>query len=149
MNPRILLLILLTPCTALGEIYKWVDNNGQTHYGEKSENPSSKKIIIPEQKKNPKKVTASEKQRLENVKKWVDARQQEREKEKQKKQELRKKRNARKKKCTELKLELNDLEQGGVLWYRLDEQGKRQFYSDDEMNTRKEGLRETLKKNCK
>lgn len=149
MNPRTLLLLLLIPCTAPGEIYKWVDNKGQTHYGENPENRSSKKLTLPKQENTPGKVSASEKKRLENVKKWVEARQQEREKEKQEKQELKKKRIAMKKKCAELKLELNDLEQGGVLWYRLDEQGNRQFYSDAEMNTRKQGMRETLKKNCK
>ncbi len=149
MKAGIFALCLLAPCTGFGEIYKWVDKNGQTHYGEKPKSQSPQKIILPKQNTNSGKAAAAEKQRLENVKKWVNARQQERKKDKQEKRELKEQLAAKNKKCNELKNDLKDIETGGVIWYQLDKEGNRQFYSDDDIETRKNDLRKDLKNNCK
>ena len=147
MKTRFLILCLLIPCTTFGEIYKWVDQNGQTHYGQQPESPASKIIILPKQKNIPQNAGVSEKQRLENIKKWADARQQEREKEKQEKRALEEERLAKKKRCNSLRNDLKDMQAGGV-WYHLDDQGERQYYSAEELDSRMEAMRTRLKKNC-
>ncbi len=142
-------LCLLIPCTVFGEIYKWTDTNGQVHYGEKPKTGTSKQIIITKQKTNSVNVIESDKQHLDKVKKWADARQQERKNKEQKNKKLKKERDARKKKCNTISNDLKDMEDGGVLWYQLDDDGNRQFYSNDDIAERKAELRKTLKKNCR
>jgi len=140
MKFKFLVLCLFIPCTTFGGIYKWVDDQGQTHYGERPTVQSSEKIVIPKRTITPKAQT-TEKQRLENVKKWVNVRQQERETAKQEKAE-------RKKKCDKLRRELKDIEQDGIAWYQLNEAGEREYYSDEEIDAGKSKMRGIIKKNC-
>ena len=148
MKSVIVAMILAFPCVSLAEIYKWVDEKGQTHYGEKPQGKSSEQIHVPERESGTAQPHSDEQERLERIKKWVDARQKEREKAKQQQAELKEKRAEKKKQCDELRRELRDMELGGVQWYRLDEAGNRQFYSDEEIEARKVQMRETIKKNC-
>lgn len=140
---------LVFACTAQAEIYKWVDDKGQTHYGERPQGEAAEQISVPQHRNGAQQPAADEQQRLDRIRKWVDARQQERDKAKQEEAELREQRAANKKKCDELRRDLRDMEIGGVQWYRLDEAGDRQFYSDEEIEARKARLRETLSKNCR
>jgi hypothetical protein len=146
---KFFVLCLLIPSSVFGEIYKWTDANGQVHYGEKSKGSTSKQVIVTKQKNNPGKSNRSEKQHLENIKKWTDARQQERNNKNREKKQLKKEKDDRKKKCKGISNDLKDMEDGGVLWYRLDDEGNRQFYSDKDIAAQKQALRKTLKKNCK
>ena len=41
-----ILIILLIPPLCYAEIYKWTDENGGVHYGERPSNPNSEKIEI-------------------------------------------------------------------------------------------------------
>lgn len=148
MKSVIVAMILAFPCVGLAEIYKWVDEKGQTHYGEKPQGRSSEQIHVPERDSGTAQPAPDEQQRLERMKRWVDARQKEREKAKQEQAELKEKRAEKKRRCDKLRRELRDLEIGGMQWYRIDEQGNRQFYSDEEIEAHKARMRETLDKNC-
>jgi hypothetical protein len=148
MKSVIAAVVLAVPGVCAAEIYKWVDENGQTHYGEQPQGQSSEQVHVPQYEGGAAQPVPDERQRLERVKKWVDARQKERERAKQEQDELREKRAKKKQKCDDLRRELRDMEIGGVQWYRLDEAGDRRFYSDEEIEARKVQMRETLRKNC-
>lgn len=144
-----LIICLLASCIASADIYKWTDEDGQVHYGEKPKERASEPMVMPKHYKKPLTPPPNENQRLENIRKWTDARQKEREQEKLKNAELEKKKAEIDKRCNALKNELADMERGGVSWYRLDEAGQRQYYSDKEIANQENELRQTIKKNCR
>ncbi len=149
MKPIALALCLLVPGTAFSDIYKWTDKDGQVHYGEKPGGKTSQKVAVPKKKSKPKAAHANEKTRLENTKKWVAARQREREQKKQRQAKLKKERAETKKYCDGLRNEITDMDQGGIAWYRLDGNGERQYYSEEDIENEKKEMRETFKKNCR
>ena len=143
-----LIICLLAPGIATADIYKWTDEDGQIHYGEKPKGNSAKTIATPGYNKQPVAPPPDEKQRLENIRKWTDARQEEREEEKRRKAELKAKKAERTKKCNRMKNEITDLDQGGRR-YRLNENGQRYYYSDKDIEVKKDKLRQSIKKNCR
>jgi len=144
-----LIVCLLAPGIAAAEIYKWTDDEGRVHYDEKPKDRASDPMVIPKQYKKSATPPPDESQRFENIRKWTDARQQEREAEKLRKAELEEKRAKREKRCNNLKNELSDIERGGISWYRLDENGERQYYSDEEITKERKDLEKTIKENCR
>lgn len=143
-----LIVCLLAAGIAAAEIYKWTDDEGRVHYDEKPKDRASDPMVLPKQYKTPATPPPGEAQRFENIRKWTDARQKEREAEKLRKAELEEKRAKREKRCNKLKNDLADMERGGISWYRLDENGERQYYSDEEITKEKNDLQASIKKNC-
>ena len=86
---------------------------------------------------------------LEIQKKYSDYLEQERlERKEQRDQKKQKKAEARSK-CHNIQAQLSDMEQGGILYYELDENGERKFVSDERVEAKKNKLRDYLKKNCR
>lgn len=148
MKYSLLLLLLLTPGVESVEVYKWTDEAGDIHYGEKPAGENSENIIIPKHKDPSHPTPPDEKQRLENIQKWTAARQEEREKKKIKKAKLKEKKAVRKKRCNKMKNRLVDMQRRGRL-YRLDEAGNRQYYSEEELDAKIERERQLIKKRCR
>jgi hypothetical protein len=144
-----LMICLILPATVFAEIYKWTDEQGQVHYGEKPAGNASDSTVVPQHYKQPSTPAPDAKQRLDNMRKWNDARQKERAAEKQKKAELKKQRAEKKQQCVTLENDLADMERGGIAWYNLNEAGERVYISDQEIESRKNEMRETIKKNCR
>jgi len=143
----VLLLAVSCPPVIAGDIYKWVDVDGQTHYGERSSGSNATLVDVP-QRNTTSAPSGTDQQRRNNIQKWVDARQQEREQEKQEQEELKVKRAAIKRKCDSLRNELKDMEVGHIAWYRLDEAGNRVYYTDEEVEARRRSMRKEIKQHC-
>ncbi len=141
-------LFLFVTGSASAEIYKWTDENGQVHYGEKSTRGNSDSVVIPMHDKTPSTPAPGTKDRLENIRKWTDARQKERETEKRRKAEQDAKRVRQGEECRRQGNSLASLERGGHR-YRLDANGHRVYLSDQEIDSKKDDIREYLKKNCR
>lgn len=143
----LLLFLLWTPGIEATEVYKWTDEAGQVHYGGNPAGEKSGNIIIHKHKAPSRSAIADEKQHLENIKKWTAARQEERENEKLRKAELEEKKAERTRRCSKLKNSLSDMQRRGR-WYRLDEAGNRQYYSDEELEARLKEKTQVIKKHC-
>lgn len=146
------LLFLLCVLTSFGvnaEIYKWTDEYGQVHYGDKPAKEQSQVIDIPHQKERSKEQIELDQQRLENMKRWSGARQKERELKFQQETRLKQEKEIERQKCDQLKDELRDKERGGIVWYDLDEKGERRYLSDDEIDNYLEDLREAIRIGCR
>lgn len=144
----VLLLLLCISAAAYAEVYKWVDKNGKVHYGDRPTSSQATEIKI----KPPSSPSGASKETRENQKAiddWLNARDVDREENKKKEAILKQERAIQKQKCDELKIDLADMEKGGVVWYDLDETGKRRFYSDKEIALKIENLRKTIKRNCR
>lgn len=143
-----LILCLLFSASTFAEIYKWTDEKGQVHYGEKPGDKASGSSLVQQHYKPPSKLAPDAKQRLENIRRWTEARQKERQTENRKKAEQNKKRAEQEEKCRRSRNRLTDLERGGRR-YRLDANGQREFLSDQEIDDKKNNVREYLGKNCR
>jgi len=149
MKIALLTLCLMLPGAATAEIYKWTDQQGQVHYGEKAGDDGSETIVLPKHSKQPAAPTHTEKQRLENIRKWNAARQKERNRKKQKSAEQKEQQAEKNKHCNTLKNDLVDMERGGIAWYNLNEAGERVYISEQEIEARKTETRKAIKKNCR
>jgi len=144
----ILLLLLCISTTTYAEVYKWVDKDGKTHYGDRPSSSQAKEIKIqePSSPSGPSKETRQNQKAIDD---WLKARDIDREENNKKEAVLKQERARQKQACNELKIELADMEKGGVVWYDIDDKGQRRFYSDKEIAQQIEELRKTIKHNCR
>jgi len=144
----LMLLLLCIFSASHAGVYKWTDKNGKVHYGDRpNSNQATEVTIKPSSSPNgAPKETIDNQKAIDN---WLKARDVDRQENKKKEAERAKEKAIQKQKCNELRTELADLEKGGVVWYDLDETGKRRFYSDKEIAQKIEAFRKTIKRNCR
>ncbi len=129
------------------KIYKWRDKEGKVHYGRVPENVSAEMIEVDPPRSDKQSIHISEKRRKLREK-LLRAFEKERQKKQNAREEKKQKREEREKKCKELRYELNDLKEGGVLRYELDKTGKRHYLSDGEIEKRIVEMNKAYKENC-
>ena len=135
-------LLIFIPANA--EVYKWVDEDGRTHYGEKPESSDASKIEIKEPPKADKTVQKRNEQREKFLEIIEEERVQEEEKNQQEKQEQEK----LAKHCTELQDYLAKLREGGTTYYQLDEDGNRVYMSEEEVASEQGKLEKEYRDIC-
>lgn len=139
--------LLMTSNLAIAGVYKWIDENGRVHYGERPASSTAQEISIP-QSSTRNNSGAEVNDRIKDMQDWNDARQLEREKKRQEEQKRLEEKKKTDKKCAELRIELRDMEVGGVSWYDLDDKGDRRYLNDKEVAMRIAGLRKTISEHC-
>ncbi len=140
---------ILTICTcAHAEVFKWVDQNGATHYGDTPGQARAQTIAIEQQQIRPDEADDLARRR-QRIRAWVDARHAEREQKKSEMAEQHKQLALREAHCRELESNLRDRELGGIVWYRLGEDGARHYMSDQEIVQETNELREALATSCR
>jgi hypothetical protein len=149
----LLLLAMGLFCVSLdaisGKIYKWVDESGKVHYGAhappSSESTQEMEIRLPQDTPEDSPSDEQKQQRLEKrLQVYEEIRQEKRERQAQEREE--RKRKAQQ--CGRLRLELNDYQEGGLL-YRLDDQGNRHFLTDAEIAREIDQLQDLIARNCR
>jgi len=142
-----LLLLLCISLPVYADVYKWVDADGKVHYGDRPNSTKAQEIKI--KPKAPVSTGHSHADKNQkSIEKWLKARDEERRINKKKEAASKKERDILKKECISLKSDLRDRQQGGVVWYDLDETGKRRYYSDKEIKLEIEALKKTIRKKC-
>ena len=128
------------------EIYKWTDEYGRVHYGEKPASETTEKIEI--KSSTPSRDSGIDEDRKEKQRKLLEVLEGERqEKEQIKAEELKQKRDIDRK-CAELKDYHKTLKEVNLL-YDLDEQGNRKFLSEKDHKKEIAEVEETMEKYCK
>lgn len=127
------------------DVYKWVDEYGRVHYGEKPPHEQASKIEI---KETPQAAESIEKQTIDQEK-LLRIYEEERNIKKEEKLKAEQERNERKLYCRELANDLKDMQHGGVNYYELDAQGERVYLSEAEVAKRIREMQTEYDKNCK
>ena len=139
-------LFLMNGTVISAEIHKWVDEHGRVHYGDKPvEEGKSEKIDVQTSKPD---ESNSRLEKQKQVLEALEASRQEREQQLADKHAELEAKKQHEQECNEMRNELADYERGGIIWYDLDEKGKRVFLDDDEVEKRKNNLREAITKIC-
>ncbi len=137
--------LIFAPIIAVAEIYKWVDEDGRVHYGEKPPVEDASKIEI---KESPK-VDDSFQQQSIDQQKLLQIYEEERNLKKEEKLKAEKEKAELKQQCQSLANNLNDLKQGGLSFYDLDEKGERKYLSAEELAAHIKKLQDDYDKYCK
>jgi len=126
------------------EIYKWTDEQGNVHYGDKPVVDSTEMEINISKKSNGK-ISQS---REESRQKLLDAYDEDNKREAQEKDKLKKQKKKQKKNCTYAKDRLRHYERARSL-YDLDKEGNRVTMSNADREKVTSDLRNKIKKFCK
>ncbi len=109
------------------QAYKWVDEHGQVHYGDKPADGDSQEINI-DSPATTAPVPGSREQYRRRV---LQVMSEERLRKKQQRQEAEQKRAEAAKKCADARRELQEIQRAGYL-YRTNKQGEREIFTDAE-----------------
>ena len=141
----LLFMALAISCSAHAEIYKWTDDAGNVHYGDKPVKNSSQLEINAETANSVGEIKESREERRRRL---LDAMQEDREEKDKQKAEREKKQNKLNRQCTIAKDRLQTYERSSSL-YNLDKNGNRITLSDEERKKATDKLRSQIKKYCK
>ena len=139
------LTLLLFISVSHAEIYKWTDENGRVHYGERPDNPNTEKVEI--KSTAPKPDTGIDSDRKEKQRKLLDAFEEERAEKKQKKAEAEQKKREMERRCAKAKDRLRRLKNAGA-YYALDKNGNRYYLEEKHLKNDIAELDKKIRKNC-
>lgn len=140
-----LLVVIYCQSPANAEVYKWVDEHGQTHYSERPPDGSATEIKI----KEPQNVDKALEKNMEERDKMLKIYEEERNLKKEEKLKAEAEAEKMKRKCMEVKNDLADMQQAGIVYYVLDEKGERIYLSEEEMTKRRAKLQAQYNEYCK
>jgi hypothetical protein len=136
-------LVVIVSVTGYADVYKWVDEEGRIHYGEKPPVEDAVRIEIRETPE----VDDTYQQQGIDQQKLLQIYEEERSLKKEEQLKAEKEKVERKKQCEALAVELNNLKQGGI-FYDLDKNGERKYYSESELAAYIEKLQSDYNKHC-
>ena len=138
------ILFLGIPLSGYAEVYKWVDEQGQTQYGETPLAANATEVKI-QQAPQPDMSLQNRNEESDKLLKVYEEERKIRNEEKQKAEEEEKK---RAEKCLVAKNELQDMQQAGLSYYQLDDKGERIILSKTEREQRIKELQEQYNLHC-
>lgn len=138
---RLLYCLLLLPGLAAAEIYRWVDGDGQVHFGQRPAAPGAEQIEVKPQvvERDP-----ATRERLERSERFYDARRQEQAQAAAAAAERRAKRDQE---CGELRRRLAQIPEGRR-YYHSEANGERSYYSDEQLDAARRQLRDQVAERC-
>ncbi|MCW8935994.1 MAG: DUF4124 domain-containing protein [Gammaproteobacteria bacterium] len=143
-NIAIIFALLLNSATVYAEIYKWVDEQGKVHYGDKPISDSTEMDINISKKGHIKINNNREQKRQKLLESYAD----DQEREDKEKEKLKKKKEKHERNCILSIDKLKQYERASSI-YNLDKEGKRVTISSEERLRKTDNLRKKIKKYCK
>jgi hypothetical protein len=141
-----IMLALLAPGLGHAEIYKWVDENGDVHYGDRRPDQAAEAVDIEAAPPVNSPQAIERNKQIDNALKIVTETRAEREESDRERDEAIADRQTHQLKCQQVRAYRDRLEQGGFLYRKDDE--NRNALSDDEIAVEVAKLNQQLKKNC-
>lgn len=131
------------------DIYKTIDENGRVQFSQFPPYKDAEKVKIKSSKKNLQSTNKNSNASLqERQSRYSDYLQSERLERKEKRDLVKQKKAESISKCNSVSAELDDMNQGGILYYDLDENGKRVYIDESRVEAKKNQLKLYLDKNC-
>jgi len=127
-----------------GEIYRWVDEAGRVHYGDRPVDDRAREVTITPP---PPVDEAAQQRRREAQHKLLKAIDEERQQQREAAAKAKQEREQHERRCREAKAELADYQLGGPI-YVLGKDGKRHFLSDAEIAQRIASWKEEIERWC-
>ncbi|MGH8613202.1 MAG: DUF4124 domain-containing protein [Gammaproteobacteria bacterium] len=126
---------------ATGKVYKWVDEHGKVHYGDRSlPGAQSVRLDVPEVTPIP----GEREQKRERLLQVLEEQRQEKQEEVEAKKKLKQE---RERNCNLAKDQLRNYEQAGYI-YEIDNKGNRVIYDEEKQTAAVQTARDTVKQWC-
>ncbi len=137
----LLLLMSLLPLLAQAQIYRWTDEQGRVHFGQRPVAGAEPVEVRPQVVER----DAQTRERESRNARYFEAR---REESRQAAQQQADARAERQRECSALEQQLARLQRGGR-YFRNDAQGERVYYSDNELQAARSQLATRLQQRCR
>lgn len=137
---RLLLIAALLPALATAEIYRWTDEQGQVHFGQRPVAGAERVEVKPQVVER----DAQTREREARSQRFYDAR---RDEQQQAAATAANQRQERASECRDLRRRLEQIPEG-FAYYRTDANGERIYYSDEETDTARRQLRDRIAERC-
>lgn len=137
---RLLLIATLLPALATAEIYRWTDEQGRVHFGQRPVAGAEPVQVRPQVVERDEHT----REREARTQRFYDAR---REEQQQSAATAAAQRAERASECQDLRRRLAQIPEG-FSYYRTDANGERIYYSDEETDTARRQLRERIAQRC-
>lgn len=147
----VLLVLFLTSLDVVTatNVYRVVDEHGRVSYSQIPPHEGAEKIKLKRNYESPgERSRDADLSRYEKQKRYSDYLQSERLERKNMRQQQQQEKVRVKSNCYIARAELSDLEQGGVTYYELDENGKRVYIDKPQVDAKKRRLQKYLDDNC-
>ncbi|WP_254795524.1 DUF4124 domain-containing protein [Atopomonas hussainii] len=141
---KTLLALALLPALASAEIYRWVDSEGRVHFGERPQGSGAQAVDVKPQVVENDAATRESQERMRQI---LKAREGERADQRQRQAETAAQNAQQQERCSELRGELENIARGGN-FYRYDESGQRQYYSQEEIAAAKQRMQDNYQRYC-
>ncbi len=142
----LLLATVLSGATLASEIYKWTDEDGNVHYGDRPSSPDSERMAIRSKPTDPSHVQAEVQARLSTTK-TANEQRSTRAEEEASREELRAQAAEKATKCTDYRSKLEKMLQSRRL-YRQGDDGERVYLDEDEMLAARERVGTQVEEYC-
>tara|TARA_R110002096_G_scaffold95817_4_gene214466 strand:+ start:534 stop:995 length:462 start_codon:yes stop_codon:yes gene_type:complete len=130
------------------DVYKVIDENGRAQYTQIPPYKDAQKVKLNKVNNN---INSSQEDKTslqERQKKYSDYLQSERLERKEKRLQAKQEKAQLASRCNSVRAELSDMNQGGILYYDLDENGERNYIDESIVEEKKNRLRTYLEKKC-
>lgn len=143
----VLLFLFAAPLSADQTVYRWVDENGQVHFGAQPQGGNAESIDIrtPNVSGDPVK---SEQERAEARRRLLQSYERDREIKHEAQQKDEEQQRRRDRLCQQLKRHWRNLNHGGPIYYK-NEQGGRRFLDESERQAEKADIAKRIKRTCR
>ena len=132
------------------DIYRTEDENGRVHFSQIPPYKDAQKIQLKgSQHINKPALVDSPASRQEQQRRYSNFLESERLERKERREKVKQEKAELKANCHTVRADLEDIKQGGVQYYDLDENGNRVYIDESRVEARKRRLQEYLSKNCK
>jgi len=138
---RALVGLLLFPCLAFAQVYRWVDETGQVHFGQQPQGANAQPVEV-----RPQVVErdAATQEREERAERYFQAR---RDEQAQAAQARREQQAQLVKECTQLRAQLASMPEGRR-YFHQGANGERHYYTDQQLDAARRQLRDQLSGRC-
>ncbi|SHM02740.1 DUF4124 domain-containing protein [Phytopseudomonas punonensis] len=133
--------LLLLPCLAFGQVYRWVDEQGRVHYAQQPQAPNAQAVEVRPPAAAP---DAAAQQRAQDAERYYQAR---RDEQAQAAEARRQQRAQLNKECAQLRTALAEMPEGRR-YYQPGSNGERHYYSDEELDAARAQLNSRLSGRC-
>lgn len=141
----LLTLLVLSPAVSVAEVYRWVDEDGRTHFGDRPPTQAASQEVKVESA--PARVDNSARDRQQKVNAFLEQKQQERDQQRAADAKAEKRAAKRAEQCTKLRARLKHMDSIST-FYNLNEQGERVFVSESENTRIRERFRKKVEESC-
>ncbi len=142
--------LLTVTCTYADDVYKTIDENGRVQFSQFPPYKDAEKLKLKNSGNNS--VSSNNKSSnaslQERQRKYSDYLQSERLERQEKRTQAKQEKAELASRCNSVRAELSDMNQGGILYYDLDENGQRVYIDESRVEAKKNRLQKYLDREC-